>query len=178
MHFTVINMGRGEYNLRKGGMIVTVLFFEMSAAARTGYATRNGGGISGSLKQENINMLSADFLDIRSRAEELAKKEVREAGLLLEQFKMRKRFIVALMTFLVLVAGWIGSWLTGAKGLEAKIQQVEKVQAVTESSLNFDKRITDLENRLKGSAIDRVNGSSHLRPTDIPGDAGAIATER
>src|ERR1700687_808821 len=30
MHFTVINMGRQEFSLRRSGMIVTVLFFEMS----------------------------------------------------------------------------------------------------------------------------------------------------
>ncbi len=149
MHFTVINMGRQEYHLRIDGVIVTVLFFEMSSAARIGYSTRNGGGISGSPKQENINILSADFLDVERRAEGLAKEEVRKAGLLLEQFKMRERFIVALMTLLVLVAGWVGSWLTGVKGLEAKIQQLEKAQAVAESSLNFDRRLTDLENRLR-----------------------------
>jgi dCTP deaminase len=148
MHFTVINMGRQEFSLRNAEMIVTVLFFEMPSAAKRDYATRTGGTPFGPPRQEDINRLSADFLDVNNRATDVAAKEVASAGLRLEQFKARERIIVGIMTLLVAAAGWFGAWVTGASELKVRIGKLEQAQAVTEASLSLDRRVTALENRL------------------------------
>jgi dCTP deaminase len=150
MHFAVINMGRQEFCLKQGGMIVTLLFFEMSPGAKYGFATRVGA--SSAISQERINKLSGEFLDVTERAEGIAKKHISEAGLLLERFKTRERVIVAVMTILVALAGYVGSVLTGATELKSRVQKLEDAQAATNSALNLDRRLTMLEARIASQA--------------------------
>jgi dCTP deaminase len=169
MHFTVINMGRQEFPLRKGAIIVTLLFFEMSIPAKQGYATRNPDLKPGPPKQEDINKLSADFLDVTHRASDEANKEVAGAGLRLEQFKIRERTIIGIMTLLAACAGWFGSWVTGASELKARVIKLEQAQAVTESSLSLDRRITALENRLANPP------TAKSAPSAAPGQGAATA---
>jgi deoxycytidine triphosphate deaminase len=47
MRFTVINMGRENFDLLRGFTIVTLLFFEMSSPAKRDYGVRNAGATFG-----------------------------------------------------------------------------------------------------------------------------------
>lgn len=75
MHLTVINMGKKEYDLTQGDLIVTVLFFELSYPVKSDYFDRNGNIAYGPM-QRDINKLSVDFLDVERRAQEVAKKTI------------------------------------------------------------------------------------------------------
>lgn len=84
LKFTVINMGREPYQLKKGDPIVTLVFVRMIAAARVPYNSllpprRSSAGAQ--LNEELLERLSHDFMDIDKRARRLAAEEVRKAQL-------------------------------------------------------------------------------------------------
>jgi dCTP deaminase len=119
MHFTVINMGRQDFSLRKSDMIVTVLFFEMRSGAKCGFSARNGIAIPSSPKQENINKLSADFLDFNNRAKTVAQEEI-------HSFEIKRTIIVGVLTIvLALVAYFVPVW-QGLGDLKVKVATLEQ----------------------------------------------------
>jgi hypothetical protein len=144
MHFTVINMGRQDFSLRLGGMIVTVLFFEMSPAAKFDFVARVG-KIDARPRQEDINRLSADFLDISSRAETVAKQAMDAAGLQLSALETRGKLAVGWLSLGLCVVSIVGTlfinWLTGVGELKERVGKLE-------TSVNLEKRVKALEDRL------------------------------
>lgn len=79
MRFSVINMGKEAISLRKDDPIVTVLLFELQQPVTKNYFERNGSVPPGHLKQEDINRLSPDFLEVDCRAENKAKEILKNA---------------------------------------------------------------------------------------------------
>lgn len=73
LHFTVINMGRGDFVLRNKDVIVTLLIFRLANPAAADYAARNAGHISGPITQSSIDLLAPDFVDVQKRATDIAK---------------------------------------------------------------------------------------------------------
>ena len=71
MKFTVINMGREAFPLASGGPIVTLLLFRLQQPADTDWFTRVGAPGQG-VTQDILDVLSADFLSVERRAEEIA----------------------------------------------------------------------------------------------------------
>jgi dCTP deaminase len=84
--FTVINMGREEFLLYPALPIVTILVFKLASAVGKDYASRheldpnatkevNLATVSKSkITQERINLLAADFVDVKKRATKQALK--------------------------------------------------------------------------------------------------------
>jgi len=153
MHFTVINMGKLDFSLRKGGMIVTVLFFEMSSPVRSDYAARSGGIMSRPTKQEAINRLSADFLEVRSRAKDVAKEQI-------NSFEMRRTIVVGIISFVLLLATYFVPLWTGLGDLKERVAKIETLASL-------DKRVTALEARagLSSGPPPGAGASSQPRPT-------------
>jgi len=82
LRFTLINMGRQPYSLRAKDSIVTILLFELSTAAHKDYCSRHPGQISGTEGiQKTLDRLSADFVDVKRRAERIAAKKITTSGL-------------------------------------------------------------------------------------------------
>jgi hypothetical protein len=77
MHFTVINMGSQEYPLRRSAPIVTLLVFALSDNAHRDWPAR--GNAAAPIRQESIDALSRDFLDVTRRATEITEKGVKDA---------------------------------------------------------------------------------------------------
>jgi len=77
MHFTVINMGSQEYPLRRNAPIVTLLVFELSDNSHRDWRAR--GNEAAPIRQESIDALSRDFLDVTRRATEITEKGVKDA---------------------------------------------------------------------------------------------------
>lgn len=74
LQFTVINMGRGDYVLRRKDLIVTLLIFKLAGQVDADYGARNPGAAASSITQANIDLLSPDFIDVRKRATSIARK--------------------------------------------------------------------------------------------------------
>ncbi len=137
MHFTVINMARQDFSLRKGGMIVTVLFFEMSAAARSDYTVRNG-VVSGAPRQEDINRLSGDFLDVTERAKKVANDQI-------QSFDMKRLVVTGLISLALLAATYFVPLWTGISELKEKVAKLEQAQGTIQTTLDLERRIRALE---------------------------------
>jgi hypothetical protein len=87
MHFTVINMGRVSYPLHIGARICTVVFFELDSAVQADYRKRSPLPVGApsptvppaGLREEEVNRLAKDFVDVEKRAKEIAKDAVKKA---------------------------------------------------------------------------------------------------
>jgi dCTP deaminase len=75
MKFTVINMGRELFPLKRGDIIVTLLFFKLDPPATKSFSKRNP-NFQGTVGHEELSKLGRDFLDVERRADNIAKKYV------------------------------------------------------------------------------------------------------
>jgi dCTP deaminase len=148
MHFAVINMGKEEFSLRNGAMIVTLLFFEMSLGSKKDYSMRTGPTVPGRPKQEDINRLSAEFLDVTGRAKRVAKEEV-------QSFEMRRTIVVGIITVVLAAATYLVPLLTGIAELKEKVARLEQEQ----SFVSLGERVKVLETRLKDQPAPTPDGT-------------------
>lgn len=72
LKFTVINMARSDYTLRRGESIVTLLFFQLADAPQAHWGQRNPGVNATGVEPGVYSQLSRDFLDVKKRAEAVA----------------------------------------------------------------------------------------------------------
>lgn len=144
LKFTVINMGRKPYPLKKGDLIVTLVFLEMVASAAVPYGSRlaslrRAGGAQ--LNNELLERLSPDFLDVDARAQRQAVSVVTKAQL-----------VVPILAALFGILGTIlTSYLQPFGELKIQIAKIEgKVDAVgSKVDLgSIDKRLNDLEDKV------------------------------
>lgn len=101
MSFTVINMGKQKYILRSDDMIVTLLLFQLSAPASKGRLERHSGKPAEPRIQENLDMLASDFMDFERRATDIAKEEVKRAGLRIKWWGTWAPILAVIITALV-----------------------------------------------------------------------------
>lgn len=73
LRYTLINMGKEDFPLVLKADLVTVLFFEMSAACRADYAAR-GKSPSGEPIGEQVNVLSKDLVDLEKKISRTSNK--------------------------------------------------------------------------------------------------------
>jgi hypothetical protein len=130
MRFTVINMGKESYPLQEGAPIVTLLLFRLGSDVCSSWRQR-GGLPGGQPTEEDVNKLSADFVDVEQRASAIAQKTLWRANILAP--------VVAGAVSLTL--GWLG----GLFDLKAKLAELESKLSVAA----VQKSVEDHENRLK-----------------------------
>lgn len=71
--FTVINMGRDPFELRRGDRIVTLLFFQLEGGRpNKDYAERHPGPAPEPVARERMNRLAPDMLDVDRRVKEIS----------------------------------------------------------------------------------------------------------
>jgi len=65
-HITLINMGRREYPLQEGKLIITLLFFELDEEVEKGFMERIGDSCESDAPSE-LQYLASDFMDFVSQ---------------------------------------------------------------------------------------------------------------
>lgn len=156
LNFTVINMGRDDYVLRRDDLIVTLLIFKLSAKVDADYMERRVGQSPKALTQSDIDRLSPDFIDVQRRATHIARKTLGLA--------------TAGATVLAIILGWafnaIDKRLEGIDDIKVRLTHLEdnnknlsdQVQAFKEQlekSIDVDHRLTVLESKKKPEAASK-----------------------
>lgn len=144
LSFTLINMGRVAYEIRRGDVILTLLLFTMTGAARAPYGARVGNAAgSSAVSEDRMSRLSRDFLQIQARAERVAKNE---------ESRTRRWSVVAPALIAALaVAGSLGaSFVQNHTELAKEVQRQKTEVAVLRQQLaqrDLEQRVARLENR-------------------------------
>jgi dCTP deaminase len=142
MRFTVINMGKLDYVLRRGDSIVTVLFMKLIRPSQKDWLVRRNGKKGAAPKQKDLNLLSPDFLDVGARVTSAAKVEVENAGIKLKSrevmFSLGSAFLSAI---LVGVVGYIA----GVQELKTKVAELEKSLSINQ----VQQQVADIDRRVK-----------------------------
>ena len=134
MRFTVINMGSQDYILRQGDEIVTMLLIELSGSAQRDWLMRHGGNPAGPPTQNDIDRLSADFLDVDKRAAEISQRTVHEAEL---NIKIRQWSAPIISALLVLLGTILGAYFTWARPAWTELDEVKRDVAVLKVGLDL-----------------------------------------
>lgn len=138
MRFTVINMGSDPYCLQRGGRIVTLLLFKLSAPVHANWQERNPAG-SSLPNHAAVNRLSRDFVDVEKRASDIAKKE-------------GQKWSVGITVGATLLLGLIQLLSSGRLFSRSDIEELKKRQDNVEYDLknrvDVDKKLQDFELRL------------------------------
>ncbi len=79
LRFTVINMGRKDFVLAEGDVIVSLILMELKNASQSDWLTRHSGQKGGPITWENLNRVASDFVNVEARANEIAQKAVQDA---------------------------------------------------------------------------------------------------
>jgi hypothetical protein len=125
----------------------------------------SSGSANTAVTQELLDKLSPDFLSVNARAASAAKKEVEAAG------KKSLFWQFAFPSMMTVAAGVGAAWMTNygiASKFEDRIKSLEEAKAVDRLKtleLNYptEKRLIDIENRLKGLPPTQAKNSSPNR---------------
>jgi hypothetical protein len=158
LHFTVINMGRQDYVLKREDPIVTMLLIELSGAAHRDWLQRHGGVVQAPSTQENLRRLSPDFVDVEQRATMIAEKAVQSAELRVKLWQVWAPVVGTL------VAAAVGLFLTWVEPARKELQKMQTEVAELKSKL----AVEELKTRL--DQVERLLKESP-RPA-LPKDAG------
>src|SRR6266478_5025281 len=111
LRFTVINMGRKDFVLTEGDVIVSLILMELKSTSQSDWLTRHSGQKGGPITWENLNRVSSDFVNVEARAREIAQKAIQDAEL---KVKILGLVLPVIATILTLVASILVSWLQGS----------------------------------------------------------------
>lgn len=140
LSFTLVNMGREHFHLLHGERICTVLLFRIALPPERDFTGR--GGLPSEVKQDTLDKLSLDFLNITSRAESSATKHVRNA-------ELRSPLWAGLFTIVVFGLGVLANYCAIKPDLEEQIGDVRHTVELLDSNIQTDDRLDDLDNRLR-----------------------------
>jgi len=141
MRFTIINMGRAPYTLRRGGDVITLLFFSIQACEAS-WSDRNRE--MRPIRQEEVNVLAKDFADLNNRMRTIAKTVIGQSG-----WKFLLGTIVA-PAALGLVLAAAGYWFSLYSIFVPKMDALHAAQSRLENNeALFKSKLADFEIRLK-----------------------------
>lgn len=148
LHFTVINLGKGNLSFRKGDTICTLLLFKLSkhtdSFGSEENVTINGISVSKTI-HDNLPLLSSTFMDFENTTQKTVKKEVSKANI-------RLPIIIAALTVgLPLLGTFFLNFFSYNDKLEKRIEQLEAQVKQIDSQVDIEKRISDLENIINNS---------------------------
>jgi deoxycytidine triphosphate deaminase len=145
LHFTVINLGKERFNLRKNDEISTLLLFRLTQQTES-FGPEESVLVSGKNVSKVVNdalpRLADTFMDFESKAQSIAKKEVAMANILVP-------IIIAAITILVPMAvnSGINYW-SDTKALKDRVETLETQIKQYEQNNNADDRLDRIENML------------------------------
>ncbi|WP_339408071.1 dCTP deaminase domain-containing protein [Pseudomonas helleri] len=152
LHVTVINMGKKPFSLQPGQSFLRAFIHKLDVPAVTP-PPRNG-----PVLQEILNKLSPDFLDVKFRAEEAAKKHVDRAVLRTQWLQ----FVFPIIATIVAAGlGAAATYLSTSNRLEERTKTFEERIKLLETSTTSERiktlelsyplqeRLIGIENKLK-----------------------------
>jgi hypothetical protein len=142
MHFTVINMDSQDYVLKEAGEIVTMLLFELARPCHQDWLQRHSGRASEPPTQDDVDKLSADFLDVDRRATEISQKTVYDAGFSIKKLQWSVPIIGALLVFLGAI---VTAYFTWAKPDWRELDEAKRVIAVLKAMIDVNTMKTRLD---------------------------------
>jgi len=147
LRFTVINMGRKDFVLRAGDVIVSLIVMELKDASHTDWLTRHSGQKGGPVTWENLNRVSSDFVNVEARAREIAQKAVQDA-------ELRVKILGVVLPVVATIASLVLSSMLGLfqPSWKDPLQKVQQDVAVLQSEKDvgqINKQIHDLQDQIR-----------------------------
>jgi len=139
MKFTVINMARESYPLRRGDIIVTLLFFRLNPPAKKSYSERYS-TIQSNVTEEQLSKLAKDFLNFERRTEDIARDIAKKSE------RMSVLIGIGLPIAIVLLAGILNSYFLYQPTVS---RTYELGKQMTESHNALEKEINSIKDRLE-----------------------------
>jgi dCTP deaminase len=154
LHFTVVNMGREPFTLRKGDRVVTLLFVRLANPAAADYRARRHGRISPLVISAALQPLSQDFLDLERRSADIAVRKIQAA-----EFRI-KYGVPILAAVIAALAAVLGGSLLGLFDVVKQPEHARLMERVSVlegevSKQEFDARLDRLENAVRPSQDNR-----------------------
>jgi dCTP deaminase len=125
LHVTVINMGREPFSLKMGDRLLRALIFDLGGPVAT------PSGNAAVVSDELMETLSPDFLSVRARVAEAAKREIDSATRRSELLKY------SIPAFFAILGSVITGWYTNLsiqKDFDHRITTVEKLEEKTRAN--------------------------------------------
>lgn len=123
LRFTLINMGSDIYSIRSGAMVMTMLLFRNKSVHRSFSERYTNRKEKEGPAEEEINALSGDFAQVEKRAEEIAKKALKQEGAL--GFYWRTVFMPFALGGVVAAVGYLFSAWTVVGELKVRDAAME-----------------------------------------------------
>ena len=140
LSFTLVNMGREDFPLRKGDPICTLLFFKLDQLPVRDYSQRPPVSPP-EVKVETLNKLSPDFLDFEGKARGIAERTVWRA-------QITGPLIAAVLSIFLAVAiqyfAFQSSLQKDVSALEPKVDLLDGIE-ITQRLTNIEGRLEELE---------------------------------
>jgi deoxycytidine triphosphate deaminase len=141
LRFTLINMGKEDYPLKQGDVVVSVLLFKLSQGVTSDWLVRHNGNVAEPSIQKYLDTLSSDFMDFENHASEIAKKTVKDAEITIKWGTIIVTIITALIgAYIYFLGGPVVELKKEVAGLKASLDIV-----------NVKTRLDKVESRLKGT---------------------------
>jgi len=154
LQFTVINMGKDDYVLRKDDLIVTLLIFNLGSNVDSDYSARHSGAVVKTITQGEIDRLSSDFVDVKKRATNIARKTL--------------GYATVGASVLAVILGWafnaVDKRLEGINDMKVQLLQLQEKNNNLEKELDATKqqfeKLIDIDHRLTSIESQKASGGS------------------
>jgi dCTP deaminase len=133
LSFTVINMAKEPYALKRGSDIVTLLIFRLPEKARAPYDKRNPGE-HGAVTDGRLNKLDYEFLDVSEKAKRAAKEAERTT----RAWGLGVPIVVGLLTL-------FGVVITSSHAHDKDISNLQRDVKVLQEDVKVERFIAQLE---------------------------------
>jgi deoxycytidine triphosphate deaminase len=141
LSFTLINMGREVFLIKKGMPIVTLLVIKLGNSAKSDFTARNPTFNHASPTTLELNRLGRDFLDLDQRTRKAAETVVRQENLRMGWAGVLLTVVTAVLT----AALALGAAVLQSRAAVGELK--EKVSAL-ESQLKIESRLKDVETKM------------------------------
>jgi deoxycytidine triphosphate deaminase len=141
LSFTVINMGQEPFPVRRGDIIVTLVFFRLPGPAYRSYNQRNPSpepGEKHDLNEDRLGRLAPDMLNIDCRVRKIIKSEENKTRLVAVVVPVFLAAVVALGT---IFGPALSNWRThfeDVKSLQVRVDELEQKVKDLQSTLTTE----------------------------------------
>jgi dCTP deaminase len=141
LSFTIINMGKEPFCIRRDDLIVTLVFFKLGGPAYRSYNQRNPTASAEGrpdLRQDRLDRLAPDMLNVDSRVKKITKSEENKTRLVAVLAPVLLAIFVALGT---IFGPALSNWKThfdDVKSLQIRVDELEQKVKDLQSTLTTE----------------------------------------